>query len=108
MSISEYFKKHRSIDNDKAVYADTHYPRMTIPVRLSSLQATQDNFDQKRLESVSQLESTEPIHLWKDSRGYRVIDGHHRAIAAMQRGDKTIVAHVFMSPDSPIQGMMGG
>lgn len=68
-----------------------------MPVRLSSLQATQDTFDPKKLDKVNQLESTDPIHLWKDSRGYRIIDGHHRAIAAIQRGDKTIEAHVWMS-----------
>lgn len=68
---------------------------MTMPVRISSIQATQDTFDPARVEKVSQLESVEPIMLWKDSRGYRVIDGHHRVIAAQQRGDKTINAEIY-------------
>lgn len=76
-------------------YADSHYPKMTMPVRLSSIQATQDSYDPAKVEKLKGMESTEPIMLWKDSRGYRIIDGHHRAIAAHQRGDKTINAEIF-------------
>lgn len=91
----EFFKRNRPFShNGPASFADSHYPKMTIPVRLSSLQATQKSYDPQKVEK---MESTEPIMLWKDSRGYRIIDGHHRAIAAMQRGDKTIEAHVWMS-----------
>ena len=67
----------------------------TKPVRLSTLQATQEHLDAARVQHYVDNPSSDPITVLRTGNNHTsVYDGHHRAAAAMSRGETTITAKV--------------
>lgn len=65
---------------------------------IGDLTATQRAFDAKKVQALaSTKKSFEPINVVRMNGRLYVTDGHHRAIAALLRGDRTIRADVVMA-----------
>jgi len=61
-------------------------------VALADLRPTQPKLEAAKVNSMMQDKDPEPIHVIESDKGPRIMDGHHRAAAAVLRGDETIEA----------------
>ena len=86
-----------------ASVANDYSPFERKMVKVSSIKASQTHVSPGAVNRYAEDQHggtlKEPVHLWKDSRGLRVIDGNHRINAAMQRGDTHVMAHIWKDPN---------
>jgi ParB-like chromosome segregation protein Spo0J len=71
----------------------TAKPNRNIPVRtvsVTKLMPSQNNYDHDKVESMARNPVDKPPLVARHKGHYTVLDGHHRASAAILRGDKTI------------------
>jgi hypothetical protein len=62
-------------------------------VNISDLIPTQDQLKTRKLRKAS--ENNKPVIVYKDSEGYKLVDGHHRCAAKMLDGQTSIMARVY-------------
>jgi hypothetical protein len=91
--------KHQ-IPTHAAAVANDYSPIQRGMVKISSIKSSQTHVSPGAVGAIASepAEKQEPVHLWKDSQGLRVIDGNHRINAAIQRGDTHVMAHIWQDP----------
>ena len=99
LSVSQFFNKPFQYRKLPGNAIDLTHPQETRPVRLTALVPTQLGVDDRRVQEM--LDKPEkhsaPIMVYKVGGQMTIFDGHHRAVAAMRRGDKTIPARIWTS-----------
>ena len=83
-----------------AAVANDYSPSERRMVKIAHIKSSQTHVSPNAVNAIAQepAEKQDPVHLWKNSRGLRVIDGNHRINAAIQRGDTHVMAHIWQEP----------
>jgi len=75
-------------------------------VFLADLRPTQPKLEAAKVNSMMQAVDDEPIHVIEGDNGPRIMDGHHRAAAAILRGDQTIEALCWYPNKQAVKKML--
>lgn len=89
-----------NVPTHAAAVANDYSPSERRMVKIDHIKSSQTHVSPNAVNAIAQepAEKQDPVHLWKNSRGLRVIDGNHRINAAIQRGDTHVMAHIWKEP----------
>jgi len=105
VSSNEYFSKPPSqLDDYIKTITSLNDPDTVQDLYISNLIPTQRTVNLKRAKEVAM--SNKPIKVWASPAGMKIVDGHHRAVSNMLRGNKQISAEVYYPSDSPVRASL--